>query len=155
VALSQTKLPQDKPTQNHGGSTAGANSLPLIVVGIKQSETDLEILRWAAIEAELRDAKIEIVVVNEHNHFHELAMTRLRKAIAELSTQFPATSIKVRVHEGDVATVLLKASEHADLLILGSPAARAGDPARMLRSPACRCITLASVPIAIFRSAAA
>jgi nucleotide-binding universal stress UspA family protein len=141
-------------TQTQTDATASACSLPLIVVGIKQSETDLQILRWAAVEAELRDAKIEVIVVNEHDHFHELAMTRLRKAVAELSAQFPATSIKVRVHEGDVATVLLKASEHADLLILGSPAARAGDPAHMMRSPACRCITLASVPVAIVRSAA-
>jgi len=107
-----------------------------IVVGVDGSEGSLRALRWAADEARLRDAVLEVVT---SWHYPVLATIpafgvqppaeelaeEARKGLIELLRSEGITSasgltVFERVVEGSPAGVLVDAAADADLLVLGS-----------------------------------
>lgn len=107
-----------------------------IVVGVDGSEGSLRALRWAAEEARLRDAVLEVITTW---HYPVLATIpafgvqppaeelaeEARRGLVELLQNEGITSasgltVQERVVEGPAASVLLDASADADMLVVGS-----------------------------------
>lgn len=110
-----------------------SDAQPKIVVGVDGSEGSRHALRWAAKQAELTGATLEVItsweypatygwvpVPPEDYALAEFAGKALDEAIGEVfGGQVPATLHK-RVEQGHPAEVLVAASEDADLLVVGS-----------------------------------
>jgi nucleotide-binding universal stress UspA family protein len=105
-----------------------------IVVGVTQSAASLAALRWAAREAGLRRARLQVVrawedmakqrapyaaVPRGHNEDAADARADLRRAVQSvLGTPMP-DMVGLEVVEGLVARVLLDYAAGADLLVIG------------------------------------
>jgi nucleotide-binding universal stress UspA family protein len=103
-----------------------------IVVGVDGSEPSRLALRWAADEAKLRDATLEVVtawhippqfaspaVPMVDYDFETVAGDTLAAEVAAVLGPDPGAIVH-RVVNGHPARVLIELSEHAELLVVGS-----------------------------------
>ncbi|HUE06978.1 MAG TPA: universal stress protein [Acidimicrobiales bacterium] len=104
-----------------------------IVVGIDGSPSSLDALSWAARQAELTAAGLEVVTTWEWPSSYGWAVpvpedfdpeggirNTLETALAPLRTAHPGVHVEGRVVQGHPAPVLVEASKGADLLVVGS-----------------------------------
>lgn len=107
-----------------------------IVVGIDGSEASLVALRWAAGEARLRAARLEVVhawhppyvggypytgiPLFDPDSLEDSAAVTLDKAIAGIHASDLAYPIERIASKGGASAVLLEVSKGADLVVLGS-----------------------------------
>lgn len=109
----------------------GANTTPLIVVGIDGSESSIDALRWAVAQAKATGATIEAVAawhwptswgaaVPLPQGFDPSTDARamLDQALGPVADQ-PDVTVARRVEEGQAALVLIERSHDADLLVVG------------------------------------
>jgi nucleotide-binding universal stress UspA family protein len=135
----------------------------LIVVGVDGSESSLEALRWAANQARLTDASLEVVTTWEYPNSFGWAPAwppdwdpggDAGKALAQVVDAVfgndPDIAVRQVVTEGHPAPILVHASERADLLVVGSRGH--GEFAGMLiGSVSEHCATHASCVVVIVR----
>jgi nucleotide-binding universal stress UspA family protein len=108
-----------------------------IVVGVDGSETAKLATRWAAKEARLRGAKLELVAAweipaNTYGYgfaaisddlvkdLVKVAEANLAAALEEVRTEAGEAEVETMVVEGQATRALLDASKDADLLVVGS-----------------------------------
>jgi len=125
--------------KKHEGST--------IVVGIDGSEHGNEALRWAAAEAELRDATLVVAQawsptygvmaspsgaiptdVWSSEDRREETKREMKEQVAAVLGADPSVPVTIAAHQGNPADVLISTAENvgADLLVVGSRG-RGGD----------------------------
>ena len=107
-----------------------------IVVGVDGSEESRGALRWALGEAELRGATVRAVhawslpiafggptmppQTLDPSALRDHARESLDAAVDEVAGESPALAVERVVEQGAAADVLVRAAEHADLLVVGS-----------------------------------
>ncbi len=114
--------------------TSAAQTAPgRIVVGVDGSASSLEALAWAARQADLTGAVLEVVtswqwpssygwavpVPQDFDPETEVRHT-LETALTPLRTAHPGVTVEGRVVSGHPAPILVEASKGADLLVVGS-----------------------------------
>ena len=142
-----------------------------VVVGIDGSDTSRRAARWAAHEARLRGARLEIVSawdVPFYGYAHlgsvtaisgdivkgliENAEERLTEVLREAQVEAGGIELETIAAEGQPAKVLLQISEGADLLVVGSRGS-GGFHELLLGSVSQQCAQHASCPVVIVRHA--
>jgi nucleotide-binding universal stress UspA family protein len=138
----------------------------LIVVGVDGSDESARALEWAADEAELRDAAVQVVSAwhvpalvyssgyapmvtpsSEESSDHA-ALAIAEGAAADLRDKgVPATAL---VEHGNAAASLIDASAEADLLVVGSRG-HGGFTGLLLGSVSAQCAQHAQCPVVIVR----
>jgi nucleotide-binding universal stress UspA family protein len=104
-----------------------------IVVGIDGSPSSLDALSWAARQAELTTASVEVVMSWEWPSSYSWAVPvpanfdpegdirgTLEKVLSPLRAARPGLGIEARVVRGHPSPNLVEASKGADLLVVGS-----------------------------------
>jgi nucleotide-binding universal stress UspA family protein len=104
-----------------------------VVVGIDGSQASLDALAWAARQADLTGARLEVLAAWEWptsfgwavplpNDFDPEAevQSTLDDAVGTVRGAYPALAIDARVVRGHPAPTLIEASKGADLLVVGS-----------------------------------
>lgn len=138
-----------------------------IIVGVDGSQPSREALRWAADEARLRQASLQVIMtwhtpfVGGHPYvgpaFDPSVFERdARKTLDEIIAAVDTTGIPQvdRILTfGDAAASLLTASKDADLLVVGSRGL-GGFRGLLLGSVSRRCANLASTPLVVVREVA-
>ena len=113
--------------------TSAPATSPRIVVGIDGSTSSLDALSWAARQADLTAARLEVVMTWEWpsslgwavpvpeglDPAKEVRQT-IEKAVAPVRTAHPGLIVEEIAQEGHPAPVLVEASKGADLLVVGS-----------------------------------
>jgi nucleotide-binding universal stress UspA family protein len=136
----------------------------LIVVGVDGSESSIDALRWAADQARLTGASIEVVATWEYPSSFGWApawppdwdpggdaQKALTQVVDEVFGSDSGLDVRQEVIEGHAAPALVHASEKADLLVVGSRGH--GEFAGMLIGSVSEfCATHASCPVVIFRT---
>jgi len=135
----------------------------LIVVGVDGSQSSIDALRWAAGQAKLTGAALEVVAAWEYpTSFGWLppwptdydaekeAYRALDEIVRPVLADHPGLEIRQTVMEGHPAPVLVKAAEAADLLVVGSRGhgAFAG---MLLGSVSEHCASHAACPVVVVR----
>lgn len=105
----------------------------LIVVGVDGSESSIDALRWAANQARLVDAALEVVTTWEYpNSFGWApawppdwdpggdARKALEQVVSEVLGAEPDVEVRRIVLEGHPAPALVHAAKDADMLVVGS-----------------------------------
>jgi nucleotide-binding universal stress UspA family protein len=138
-----------------------------IVVGVDGSEGSKWATRWAAREAKLRRARIELITAWELPIYaesfamgtvpdelvEELEQNAKKKLVAaaeEARAEGGELDIETRATEGQPATVLLQAAKNADLLVVGSRGL-GGFSELLLGSVSHQCAHHATCPVVIVR----
>lgn len=141
-----------------------------LVVGVDGSETSTSAVRWAAREAALRGAKLELVSAWEVSvssvgyglGFAEMS-TEMVKGLEQAAEEtvaaaaqvardgFPDLEIETRTIEGQAADVLMGAAGGADLLVVGSRG-MGGFRELLLGSVSQQCAHHATCPVVIVRN---
>jgi nucleotide-binding universal stress UspA family protein len=137
-----------------------------IVVGVDGSESSKAALRWAVRQAELTGSRIEAVIAWQYPpmiagfgggpvaaialNFDEIAAKTLSDSIAE--TVDPATPVRIStlVTQGHAAQILLRESDDASLLVVGSRG-HGGFVNALLGSVSQHCAHHAPCPLIIVR----
>ena len=113
------------------------SSLRRIVVGVDGSPSSVAALRWAINEAELTRDTVEAVIAWQYSiaasgygwapvlmddgiDMQAIAEKTLTEAIDQATPPGSAVTVERRVAEGYAPSVLVEASAHADLLVVGS-----------------------------------
>jgi nucleotide-binding universal stress UspA family protein len=129
-----------------------------IVVGVDGSEGSKGALRWAACQAELTGASLEVVMAWEvpvipygvwtgHDAGGQ-TQEALDDAVQEVVDEPNQVHVVTTAIEGRPELALLEAAEKADLLVVGSRGHRA--LAGLLLGPVSRhCVTHASCPVVV------
>jgi nucleotide-binding universal stress UspA family protein len=121
----------------NGNKTGGPGAWPevrRIVAGIDGSEGSLEALRWAAREAELRDADLLVVLAwmlpsagpylvplpVDVDEWREGAAQALRQAMTAVFGGTWPDRVHAELRDGPASRVLVEAAKDADLLVVGS-----------------------------------
>ncbi|MBS2966789.1 universal stress protein [Actinocrinis puniceicyclus] len=147
---------------DEGDEMPGTDCAPLIVVGVDGSESSIDALRWAALQAKRTDARLQAISAWQYPggygwvpDFSELdfeaeAQKGLDDTVARALGAEPDVPVTTRVIEGNAAIVLIDASQGADLLVVGSRGhgAFAG---MLLGSVSQHCAQNASCPVLIVR----
>jgi nucleotide-binding universal stress UspA family protein len=114
--------------------------MPGILVGVDGSDHSRQALTWAMREASQRHAPLTVLAVRQRaarpatqifwnvptleddEHDPELARARVQAWVDKVASETgePVPEITVEVVRGDPAEELIKASQDADLLVLGS-----------------------------------
>lgn len=126
------------------------------VVGIDGSESSKDALRWAARQAELTGT--ELVAITAW-HLPEMygyvsrdydvdAANMLDRVLKEVLDPPPAVRVTPRVVEGRTASVLIEASNDADLLVLGTRG-HGGFEGMLLGSVSQHCVHHSACPVVI------
>lgn len=144
--------------------SAPTDGIGRVVVGVDGSAESLLALQFAASAARLRGAPLEVVHVwqdTDHAaHGRLLPLGSSAKAQADRewqsilrSTLVVASDVEIISNHvpGFAQSVLLKASEGAALLVVGSRG-RGGWAGLLLGSVSLRCITLSACPVAVIRA---
>jgi nucleotide-binding universal stress UspA family protein len=105
----------------------------LIVVGVDGSQSSMDALRWAAAQAKLTGASLEVVAAWEYpTSFgwappwpadfdpEKEARVALETVVSQVLGAESGLDVRQLVVEGHPAPVLLGAAERADLLVVGS-----------------------------------
>lgn len=132
-----------------------------IVVGVDGSEHGNASLRWALAEAEVHGSELtavfawqipflEIPGAFDRQEIEDLAKDFLVKAVAAVEPD-PKVPVHLFVAQGDVSEALIRASEDADLLVLGSRG-RGGFAGLRLGSVSQECVAHATCPVVIVRT---
>ncbi len=132
-----------------------------VVVGVDGSEESRQALRWAFQYAQMSNAPVEAViaweipasygwpVVYDDVQFEKQAGEALEEAIHDVLGE-NADAVTRRVEQGHPASVLIAASEHAQLLVVGSRGH--GAFAGMLMGSVSRhCVQHAHCPVVVIR----
>ena len=105
---------------------------PLIVVGVDGSEASNNALRWAARQAELTDAELQVIIAwrppttygvpadYSEVDFEGEARKTVDAAVGKVLGAQPAVPVLTRVIAGHAAPALMDAAREADLLVVGS-----------------------------------
>lgn len=133
--------------------TTDGHDTRVIVVGVDGSPGSLRAMRWAIGEARLRGSAIEAVTVwrpNSHGAgtpraAEDLQLRVVREAVAELS---PEPLISEEIEMGAPEEVLVRRSERASLLVIGSHGVGSARHAA-LGSTSEYCSRMASCPVVV------
>jgi nucleotide-binding universal stress UspA family protein len=135
---------------------------PLIVVGVDGSADAKHALLWAAEQAELRDANLQVLyaweppaVAGLHipplldwEPMEEQAKSFPAKFVHEVLGREPEVHVVTKTVRGRPAQALVDASEHADLLVIGARGI-GGLRGMVLGSTGHHCAAHARCPVAI------
>lgn len=146
------------PPRRYGAGAPGP--IRRIVVGVDGSPTADHALRWAAEEALVHDALLEIVTawscptdypdvqldIHSRDFPEAAARERLRKSVGQMGPGGRAANCIAA--EGYPPTVLLDRAERADLLVVGSRG-RGMAAELILGSTSHQCVHRSSVPVVI------
>ena len=136
---------------------------PRIVVGVSGSLASAKALRWAAAEAQRRQAQLGVVTAWEPVHRASYAPPGLRHSLErqrlhasqELEYALKAvfgpvlpTDMITEIAEGMAERALVDRSAGADLLVLGSTSSIAG-PGRSIGPVIRACLTSAHCPVVV------
>jgi nucleotide-binding universal stress UspA family protein len=138
-----------------------------MVVGIDGSDTSVGALRWACREASLTGAEVEaliawqwpigfgsaVPIAADYDPAGD-AQTVLEQVVEGLSPEFPRVRIHLRNIEGHPGEVLVEASRHAELLVVGCRG-HGELTGLLLGSVSLYCVTHAACPVLVFRPPAA
>lgn len=136
-----------------------------IVVGIDGSETARQALRWAADEAALRSADLEVVLVWSYPYYvdpvggvyplpsmfdatEQRERGLLDEEIKTVLGEAPTINIVRTTRCGSTAPELLDAAKGADLLVLGSRG-RGGFMSMLLGSTSMHCVQHSPCPVIV------
>ena len=145
-----------------------------IVVGIDGSDASREALRWAAEEARLRSAPLVAVYAwsfippqtigdpgllavpagdfpGQLEAEREAASGALEAAVADALAAAPGIGVDQRLVEGDPGDALVKESESAQLVVVGSHG-RSGIQAALLGSVSRHVTTHAACPVVVVKA---
>lgn len=136
-----------------------------IVAGVDGSDTSIAALTWAGQEASRTGATVEAVIawqwpivfgtavpVGSGYDPEGDARALLDQIVGDLSKEFPSVRAGVRAVEGHPGEVLVEASRHADLLVVGCRGH--GELTGMLLGSVSQyCVTHAACPVVVFRPA--
>jgi nucleotide-binding universal stress UspA family protein len=115
--------------------TPSEGSPPLVVVGVDGSECARDALRFAVQEAQMRAARLQLVTAwsvptnlyasgfsasVDASTFEAAAQATSAEALQHAREAAPELQIEASTPEEHPVTALLAASEHADLLVVGS-----------------------------------
>jgi nucleotide-binding universal stress UspA family protein len=134
-----------------------------IVVGVDGSKTSVLALAWAAHQAELTGAKLDVITTWEWPSTYggplpysgdwdpsADAEKVIGQVVEELRKEHPGIEVNTTVAEGHPAPVLVEASRGADLLVVGSRGH--GEFVGMLiGSVSEHCVTNAHCPVLVLR----
>lgn len=136
-----------------------------IVVGIDGSESSHRALEWAAAEARLRGAHLEVIhswlevfvdgyftapAIYEREAVEEAAQELLDKAIASIPSGSPELSVEGVLVHGQPEVVLLDRAEDADLVVVGSRG-RGGFAGLLMGSVSQRVVQHSPCPVVVVR----
>jgi nucleotide-binding universal stress UspA family protein len=137
-----------------------------IVVGVDGSPSSKHALRWAACQAEMTTAWLEVVTTWRYRSsfgwvapypadFDPEAEARhiVDETVKEVLGPSPSVEVRTRVSEGHPAPILVEVSDGADLLVVGSRGH--GEFAGMLIGSVSEyCVTHANCPVLVIRGEA-
>ncbi|MEU0368848.1 universal stress protein [Streptomyces sp. NPDC006283] len=138
-----------------------------IVVGVDGSDASKQALRWAVRQAEVTGAVVEAVTAWDVPHSHGArawlppasgaeadleagARKELTETVDEVAGSQPRVEVRVEVHRGTPAEVLLHAARTASLLVVGSRG-RGAFAGMLLGSVAQHCTQHAACPVLVIR----
>jgi nucleotide-binding universal stress UspA family protein len=133
-----------------------------IVVGTDGSPTSIAALDWAVNQAELTGVALEVIMTWEWPYSYGWSAVPenykpanecedlLAKVIAPIRHAHPDLSIQASVVEGHPAPLLVKASQGADLLVVGSRG-HGEFVGMLLGSVSEHCVTNAHCPVLVLR----
>jgi nucleotide-binding universal stress UspA family protein len=134
-----------------------------IVVGVDGSGSSVRALTWAAGQAQLTGAVLEVVttwewptsygwgvVIPEGWSPTEDAQKVLDQAVGPVAEAYPKVTIHPLILEGHPAPVLVRESEGADLLVVGSRG-HGEFSGMLLGSVSEHCVTNAHCPVLVLR----
>jgi nucleotide-binding universal stress UspA family protein len=131
-------VPGARPHRFWEGKMSETSETPLtsgvIAVGVDESESSHRALRWAAHEALRRGAAVEVVTAwswdavegaplaaVDPTSLRELAESTQRRALTEvIDPMEPRPAVTCRVVQASATEALADASQHADLLVVGT-----------------------------------
>ena len=131
-----------------------------IVVGVDGSEESKRALRWAARQAQLVGAELELItawdipvtfgvpVYADDVDLADAARQVLQETVAEVLGERPAVPVRPTGVQGQPARALVEASKDAELLVVGSRG-RGGIVGALLGSTSDYCIRHAKCPIVV------
>ncbi len=135
------------------------------VVGVDGSDTSIGALRWACDEAARTGARIDVLIAWQWPFSFGTALPvasgydpagDARMLLEDIATgmadEFPSVRIAVRAVEGHPGEVLVEASRHADLLVVGCRG-HGEITGMLLGSVSQHCATHADSPVLVFRPA--
>lgn len=91
-----------------------------VIVGVDGSEQSIAALSWAVSAAELRQADVHVVVINDHPWRDSTARKVLDDITERCRRTHPTTRISERVVEGRPAAELIRLSYRAQLVVVGA-----------------------------------
>ncbi len=126
-----------------------------IVVGIDGSDGARRALEWAAAQARLTGALLEIVTVSGENHARadprasrETSEKDVDEASVRARTVAPGAAITTKIVDGAPAPLFIEESEGADLLVVGTRG-RGGFTSLVLGSVSRKCVHQAPCPVVV------
>jgi nucleotide-binding universal stress UspA family protein len=134
-----------------------------IVAGVDGSDSSIDALRWAFAEAERTGADLEAITAwqwpltlgavapfaPEYDPAGD-AQRMLADIVASVAGEFPTVTVRTRSVEGHPSEVLVEASRHAVLLVVGSRGHGAFAGA-VLGSVSQHCVAHAASPVLVHR----
>src|SRR5664280_1107719 len=144
-------------------SAQGGTSIHTIVAGVDGSDSSIDALRWAFAEAERTGADLEAITAwqwpltlgavapfaPEYDPAGD-AQRMLDDIVAAVAGEFPTVTVRTRSVEGHPSEVLVEASRHAALLVVGSRGHGAFAGA-VLGSVSQHCVAHAASPVLVHR----
>ena len=143
-----------------------------VIVGVDGSEESRAALRWSADEAVARGARLEVVCawdlpfsglatsyspgpagLPDRREVARRAESAVEETLREVLADDPPPDIDRVVEAGDPATVLLRRSEGADLLVVGSRG-HGGFSRLLIGSVSEKCVRYASCSVVVIRPGA-
>jgi len=133
-----------------------------VVVGVDGSDASLEALRWAAREAQLIGATLQVVTAWQYPagfgwttaadraELEGGARSMLEAVVRPVRVEHPDVAITLSVREGHPAAVLIEAGDGADRLVVGSRG-RGAFASMLLGSVGLHCAHHAPCPLVIVR----
>ncbi len=135
-----------------------------IIVGVDGSDSSTAALRWACEQARLTDSTIDAIVAwgwpmsfgtaipipTGYDPAAD-AQTVLSTIVEPLAGEFPSVTIRPVVLEGHAAEVLVEASHHADLLVVGNRG-HGEFSGLFIGSVSHHCASYAHSPVLIYRA---
>lgn len=144
---------------------AEAGGAPRIVVGVDGSTSSLDALRWAATQAELTGASLDVVMTWEFptaygwaapypDNFDPAGDTRrlLDETVRAVLGERPVVEVHPQVIEGHPAPSLIEAARGTQLLVVGSRG-HGAFTGMVLGSVSEHCVSHSSCPVVVVRHA--
>lgn len=134
-----------------------------IVVGIDRSASSAAALRWAAAQARMSGATLELVhayrapvaytgpqdrIADVDPELHQTMSEALAALVAGAAADLAGIDVRHRLHPGRASDGLLEAAREADLLVVGTRGA-GGFTGLRLGSTAGACVRAAACPVAV------